>query len=62
MTRTFIQSDEASWQGHERIWAHMTLYPPKKFKLPSVLDYSLKFIGGCVVLIGVCAWVWRVGL
>lgn len=58
MTRTFLPSDEAFWEGDERLWASVTQYPPRKAKLPKVLDLGLKFIGGATVLFVIVAAVW----
>jgi hypothetical protein len=42
-----IPSDEAFWQGHERAWAHITQFPPKKTRS----SWWLVFVGVALVAI-----------
>lgn len=40
-----VESDEAHWQGHERVWAHVQQFPPKKTRS----GWWLVLVGAVVV-------------
>ncbi len=55
MPHHLTPSDEAHWRGHERIWASIQVYPPRRWRWQSIAVVGFAFTfalaaGFCIVV------------